>query len=685
VLSGASPEAAIELQRGSEVIGADAREDREEHAPSEKSRGVIVATGIFAGFALLAAIDAVVIAVRVPVPAAGLRLRVAHHVFDAAETLGVGALVALAIGAFVHFVRLPRWAMTSAAVAATIAIIQCTIGEALTRFAAETLEGRFESAIFLAYLALVAVGLVGAFRVAIFLSRSPRLRFLPGALAVGVLIGDNVWLPDDYMGSHCFVAWGAAMVGGAGIAPLAARAFHSFARRRVGRAALAVLGLFTLFGVAWPPSNAVRFELFRQPCPVAPWFLATILWRAPGLHAPVVLPGSPWEGDRSTAPAVLPTAPRVLPSDAVVVLVTIDALRADAVSDPANDAAFPTLAELKRDGVVFAHASAPGTQTAQSLGTIFSGLYFSEQRWTDHGVGSTRFLYPADDPSPRFPELLSDHGVMTADYAGLVFLGGEFGVVRGFREEKVVVKGRRHALAKELLGPLLDRLRHPAAGPLFLYTHLLEPHWPYDRGRKNGTDHERYLSEVSVADAGLGQIVRLLEAEFGKRWVLLVAADHGEAFGEHQSTEHAKTLYEELLHVPLIARSPLFPARTIDERVGLIDLGPTILDLFGVETPATYDGQSLVPLLVGATTSFTRPLLAEGRLRRALTQKDGFKVIDDPRRKVVEAYDLAADPAETRNLYDVEPARTDRALAELRAFFTVHTYRKGGYELPYKP
>jgi arylsulfatase A-like enzyme len=182
----------------------------------------------------------------------------------------------------------------------------------------------------------------------------------------------------------------------------------------------------------------------------------------------------------------------------------------------------------------------------------------------------------------------------------------------------------------------------------------------------------------------VGLVLRVLEERFGERWALFVSADHGEAFGEHETREHAKTLYEELLHVPLLAQSPLFRPREIRERVGLIDLGPTILDLFGVETPATFHGQSLVPLLAGGDTALTRPLIAEGRLRRALTEPDGLKVIEDLRRKVVEVYDLSSDPGETRNLFDVEPARSDAALAELRAFFAVHAWREGGYEAPYK-
>jgi hypothetical protein len=77
--------------------------------------------------------------------------------------------------------------------------------------------------------------------------------------------------------------------------------------------------------------------------------------------------------------------------------------------------------------------------------------------------------------------------------------------------------------------------------------------------------------------------------------------------------------------------------------------------------------------------------MSEGRLRRAITLQDGLKVIEDPRFKTVEVYDLTVDPGETRNLFDVEPGRSDAALAQMRAFFEARTLRAGGYEPPYKP
>jgi arylsulfatase A-like enzyme len=309
--------------------------------------------------------------------------------------------------------------------------------------------------------------------------------------------------------------------------------------------------------------------------------------------------------------------------------------------------------------------------------------------------------------------------VATVSVCSINFLAGGYGVTRGFREELMIARGRQHAPAREVMDPLIRRLGRAGPEPLLVYAHLTEPHSPYDRGDRRGTAWERYLSEIRVADTQIQRLVQLIDRRFADRAYLIITSDHGEAFGEHGTREHSKTLYEELLRVPLIVRGPGVAARRIEQRVGLIDLGPTILDLFGAETPPASMGQSLVPLLAGGDAPLDRPLLAEGRLRRALYWGD-LKVIDDPRRKVVEVFDLAADPGEAHNLFDVgresafaapsdvgresafaapsdvgresafaapsdhERARVDPALAALRAFFAAHRPDLPGYEPIYK-
>jgi arylsulfatase A-like enzyme len=659
--------------------------------PAEVARARLAAAGLFAGFAMLAVVDAGAIALGRPSVSGRVAERLALHAFDAAETLGVGALAAAAVAAFcllprVVPARVPgrRFAGLLAYVAASTAIVDLAIGDDLRRQAGFFPNHRFEGAVFVGYLLLVGAGVPTAHLVGALLARSRRLALACVAAALGAMVVEHFLFPDDFFGIHGVIAWCAATFGGASVAPFVERAARSLYRGPRGRAALAAAALAALAGLVVPPSNAVRCGLFRQSCALAPWVLASTVWRPPASHAPPPDPSSPWLEHRAGSPPVPPTSPPLLGPDAVVVLLTIDAARADALLDPANASLFPVLTSLARRGVVFTSASAPASQTALSLGTLFSGRYFSELVWAKYGTGETRFYYPAGDRSPRFPELLSERGVRTAIFKSLVFLGGDFGVARGFREEHVRIQSDYHARAREVIDPLVARLQRPGRGPLFLYAHMMEPHAPYDRGRTDGTPRERYLSEIAVADAQIGRVVDVLDKRLGERWTLIVTADHGEAFGEHGTTEHGKTLYEELVHVPLVVAGPRIAPRTIDQRVGLVDLGPTVLDLFGAPTPATYRGQSLVPLLEGQAVTLTRPLLAEGRLRRALTLPDGLKVIDDPRRKLVEVYDLASDPGETHNLFDLGLDRADAALAALRAFFAVHRPAAPGYRPPYK-
>jgi arylsulfatase A-like enzyme len=366
------------------------------------------------------------------------------------------------------------------------------------------------------------------------------------------------------------------------------------------------------------------------------------------------------------------------------VLVTIEALRAD-VLEGAHDAELPELVKLRDHGVYFPRSIASGSQTSVSLTTLFTGRYFSQLYWAMYGQGAMRFVYAVEDPSPRFPELLRGAGVATADYLGLIFLTGRFGVTRGFAEEFCAVQDRRHAAVSEVLTPLLRRLGRVGREPFFAYTHVMEPHEPYDRGKlRQGSDYDRYVSEVAVVDEWIGRLARLVRQRFPQRGYLIVTGDHGEAFGEHGTRFHSKTLYEELIRVPLVVWGPGIAARRPDEPVGHVDLGPTILELFHQPVPPENMGQSLLPLVFGEEEHLDRPLMAEGRLRRALFRRDGIKVIDDPRLGTVEVYDLRTDPRETRNLFDAEQERVAPAVAELRAFFARYALRRPGYRHPYK-
>jgi arylsulfatase A-like enzyme len=649
------------------------------------------------GFALAALVNALFIVIRLPLPAGGPWLRFLHHVFDASGVLGVGLVAALVIGAGTALVergaassrgrRIRRALGLLVYAAAATAIMLELIDYELHRFSLSLFRGRFASYLFPLGVAIAGLAVPAAHVAGILMSRGPKLRLVSLAVALGFLVANHLVLRDDYAGLHGAITWLGATLGGLSLAPLVETLSRKM-RPRARRVPLVFAACAGLFGLAVPPSVSVRLELFREPGAISAWFLARTWWRLPGeadAKPPPEIATSPYFQPREKLAPVPPTNPPLLANGApVVVLITIDAVRADAIDTEKNQHYFPTIARLTREGAYFTRASSPGSQTAVSLSSLFTGRYFSQLVWADHGEGSTRFSYPAKDPSPRFPEILAQRGIPTASFCSITFLGDEYGVARGFDEQHIVTKGREHAHADKVMEPLLERLRRADAGPLFLYAHLIEPHSPYDRGGKKGPTPQRYLAEIGVVDEYIEKLVQLLDERFPGRAYLFLTSDHGEAFGEHGTFKHTKTLYDELLRIPLLVHGPGIAARRIDERAGLVDLGPTILDLFGVETPPSFMGQSLVPLLAGRDVRLDRPLLAEGRLRRVLYWGD-LKVIDDPRRKVVEAFDLAADPKEHHNLFDMDRARVSPALAALRAFFAVHQTRVPGYEPPYKP
>jgi hypothetical protein len=645
-------------------------------------RHLELASGPPLGFALWALVDAVAIAVAVSLPHEGLGVRALHQLFGFAQTLSMGLLLGAVVLAGAVVAR-GRWPMVVAYALAAILVMHAVLGPDLERQAEIVAEGRWTRVLLPLYVALCGAAIPAAHVVgAVFGARWPRLALLVALAGLGGMITNQLVLRDDYPAVHAAIGWTSATLAGAALARRALRGCQALGRR--ARVALVVGATAALLVALYPPPNGVRRELFRQPGATAAWLLAATLWSTPSIEA--VAPADPWLGDRSGLPDLPPSdAPRA--AAPVMVLVTIDAVRADVIDDAANAARWPTLTAMRNSGAYFPRAVSPGSQTSVSLSAVFSGRYYSMQRWAPFGSGAARFLYAAEDPAPRFPELLRDAGVTTVSFPSLQFLAQAFGVVRGFQEETTIAVGRRHAPGREVIDPLLARLERVGAEPFFAFVHLTEPHSPYDRGGTEGSTRDRYLAEIGVADAQVARVARVLEQRFRGRGYLVVTADHGEAFGEHGTTHHTKTLYDELLRVPLLVRGPGVRPRRIERPVGLVDLGPTVLDIFRRPIPASYLGQSLLPLLAGGDgAELTRPLVAEGRMRRAWLRGDR-KVIEDLRRTTVEAYDLGRDPGELADVFDRERARFEPDLAMLRAFFGAHAVaaRDPSYSAPYKP
>jgi Flp pilus assembly protein TadD len=195
----------------------------------------------------------------------------------------------------------------------------------------------------------------------------------------------------------------------------------------------------------------------------------------------------------------------------------------------------------------------------------------------------------------------------------------------------------------------------PGRKPFFLWVHLFEPHAPYgDPARERGLGtRERYDAEIAAGDHAVGRLLDALGPDAAHTLVVL-ASDHGEAFGEHGEIGHSVFVYDTTLRVPLILRGPRVPAgRVVADPVCLIDVVPTVTRLLGTRT-LDADGVDLAPALSGErlepralyAESFA-PLLDFGWSSLRSLREGRWKLIAAPRREV---YDIEADPGELNEL-----------------------------------
>jgi hypothetical protein len=658
-----------------QVLGLSVR------TPSD-SREILGAPAAALGGAILAALSsAVAIGLQVPLdPSGGLGRRLAHHLFDAGHFLAAGLCAAGAVGSW------QRWAPRTPGLRhVALGLVALGLGSLLLPDDLSTFAQRLSAG------AAVGPGLVLGALVAAFAAALP-LALLAGELAtrrrrgalglaagVALLAAHPFVLAGDYPAVHLYVAWTAATLCAAALAGLGLPRWARTERSGSKRWRTLGLGLASLLAapsLVVTPRATLAVELLASSGSVlAPYLGRLHVWSRAGT---VVIPASlqPWLADRSSAPAVAPSSPRLLPADGVVLLVGIDAMRADLVDSGRYDAELPSLARLRAQSVWFAQARSPGSQTSYALAAVFAGSCFAEQYWTPLGHGQ---YWPHEDPTRRFPQELSDAGIATVNVASSESLTQRYGLVRGFAEETWVRSPDESAPARAVMDALLAELDAHPRGALFLFAHFQDPHAPYDSARTEGTAFERYRAEVGLVDHELGRLLdRLGEPAWSERSALIVVADHGEAFGEHGRLRHATTLYDELLRVPLLVRAPGAEPRQVSAQVSLMDLGPTVLDLMGQSTPSRFLGQSLVPYLRGADPVLSRPIVAEGRGKQALLLPDGRKVIVDNRSYTLELYDLGADPGEQHNLAD-DGAQIAEPLGLLRAFFAAHRSRRPGY------
>ena len=379
----------------------------------------------------------------------------------------------------------------------------------------------------------------------------------------------------------------------------------------------------------------------------------------PTLRSPVARPAVNEDGG---VPGDAGEARALALADQSVLLVTVDALRADRLVAYGGHGLTPALDALARESVVFRRAYTPTPQTSHALGSLFTGTYLRAVL-TLPGGGAIR---------PTLASLLRQAGFHTAAFypPAVFFVDGEqLGALRAesFGFEQPTVGAATAAERAQQVERWLAVT--PDADPVFVWAHVFEPHEPYEPPAafaRGDSDVERYDGEVAAADAGVGAIVRAFRAR-RPRGTVIVTADHGEEFSEHGGHYHGTTLYDEQARVPLLWSSPgATQARPVDAPVELLDLAPTLLAALGVPPDARMRGDDLGALLSGAETP--TPAYAFASIADEWMVTDGrLKAICAEGHGDCRLYDLDADPTERRDQSEARPADVARLRGALAA------------------
>jgi arylsulfatase A-like enzyme len=385
-----------------------------------------------------------------------------------------------------------------------------------------------------------------------------------------------------------------------------------------------------------------------------------------------------------------------------VILLVVDTERADHVSCYGYERpTTPNADRLAATGLVFRNANVQASFSQGSYASLFTGLHPQS-----HGV--------RNHPGTLAPECVTmaetfaSHGYRTAGFHNHPLLQ----TVYGFGQGMATYEGT--PTCTTTITRALDWIDAQGDAPWFLFLQFMEPHAPYQppppfdekfgkrpdgfldgAGWKPGQGYPQkwmfdfdaqhlrpadveflkasYDGEIAYVDSEIGRLLDALEKSGRRERTLLVyTADHGEAFGEHGVWfNHDATLYEEILHVPLIVSNPmLFPARRdVEDVVREIDVLPTLLDVLDWSSPVRIEGESLLPLLGGAQAprlaiAENRPLETsrvgmpnyrmfvpgnEGKWRSI--RRGGTKLLRIPKPGGDEEslFDLATDPREQRD------------------------------------
>ncbi len=342
----------------------------------------------------------------------------------------------------------------------------------------------------------------------------------------------------------------------------------------------------------------------------------------------------------------------------------------------------PNIDRLAANGVLFENAFSSTSWTLPAHAALFTGLADSV-----HGCTDTNMRL--DERLVTMAERFRAAGYATAGFFSGPYLHPVFGLGQGFdvyedctsypklsaryAKENGTVDGMKiwTASHNDITSPRVYKavrhwLRSNERTPFFLFIHLWDVHYdfmpppPYNRmfdPDYDGTITSRdflnnpainknmprrdlehlialYDGEIAWTDEHIGKIMsELSDLGLTDSTVVVLLSDHGTEFFEHGLKGHRETLYDEVIHIPLIIRWPqrLPTGARLEPQVRIVDVLPTVLELAGLEAPQKIMGQSLLPLVDTGTLPHDNLVVAELMTDAGTLTVDGHWAPKDPR------------------------------------------------------
>ena len=396
---------------------------------------------------------------------------------------------------------------------------------------------------------------------------------------------------------------------------------------------------------------------------------------------------------KTQAPAPKPQARRVKDPAVArpnIILITLDTTRADRMGFLGSRRGLtPNLDAMARQGVVFTRAYSHVPITTASHATILTGTYPQFNRVNDFGV-------PLSPRLPYLPDLLRAQGYHTGAFVGSLILDALDGTAPGFDRGFEVYDAGFHLRrpgtdryqsverrAGEVVNHALAWVSQLPNGPFFLWVHLYDAHHPYDPPPpfKARFASQPYDGEIAYVDSVVGKLLHELKTRgVYEGAAIAVMADHGESLGAHGEETHGVFLYDETIRVPLVIKLPHEGGvgKRVENRVELVDVLPTLLQVVGIEVPAEVQGESLLGMMKAgngeaaelfrdrpAYSESDYPHTAFGWSAERSLRTGKYLYIQAPRQ---ELYDQTADPNEVHDLSGTSTAVSGTLAGQVNVF-----------------